>query len=61
MSCKKLDCELKCKATGSLEESVAKDLKKKDKCLSSLLEEEQNDSEDKSIEQRNCGVVRTEE
>jgi len=49
---KQLECQLKCKAKGSLEESVAEDLCKKDKCLAKLIQEEENAPEDKNDDSR---------
>ncbi len=44
----KVECELSCKATASLTNSVIKDLSKKDKDLLDLLkDDEQNELEDK--------------
>lgn len=36
----KIDCQLNCKATAELNDSVLEDLKKEDKCLSGILGEE---------------------
>lgn len=52
----KLECQLNCKATANLDNEIAKDLCKKDKCLSSILKEEQNDSEDKDNNEINGRV-----
>lgn len=52
----KLECQLNCKATASLDKEVAKDLFKKDKCLAAILKEEQNDSKDKDNNEVNDGV-----
>lgn len=43
---KKMDCQLHCKATGQLSESVSLDMCKKDRCLAELLKEEQNGESD---------------
>lgn len=53
---KQLECQLNCKSTASLDDEVAKDICKKDKCLASILQEEQNDSEDKDNNEFNDGV-----
>lgn len=39
---KQLECELECKATAALDESVVNDLSKEDACLSELLEENED-------------------
>ena len=52
----KLECHLNCKATASLDIEVSKDLCKKDRCLASILKEEQNDSQDKDNNKVNDGV-----
>lgn len=52
----KLECQLNCKATASLDKEVAKDLRKKDKCLATMLKEEENDSKDKDNNEVNDGV-----
>lgn len=44
---KQLDCKLNCKATAQLEDDVAEDLCKKDKCLANLLKEDKDESQDK--------------
>lgn len=43
---KKVDCQLHCKATGQLAESVSLDMRKKDRCLARLLKEEQDGESD---------------
>lgn len=40
---KQLECELNCKATAGLQESIALDMLKQDKSISSLIEEEITD------------------
>ena len=52
----KLECQLNCKATASLDKEIAKDLCKKDKCLATMLKEEENDSKDKDSNEVNDGV-----
>lgn len=44
---KQLECELKCKATGGLNQSVAEDFKKKDRNLQDLLNDEDEKQEHK--------------
>lgn len=45
---KQLECELNCRATAALNDSVIDDLFKEDACLSDLLKDgEDNGSEDK--------------
>jgi hypothetical protein len=41
---KQLDCQLNCKATAELKNSVAEDMLKEDRNLSDLLGEEEHDS-----------------
>ena len=44
--CKQLECELQCKATASLDQSLAADFAQKDKDIKNLLEDK-DESEDK--------------
>lgn len=43
---KQLDCELKCTASSKCCESVQKDLDRPDKCLASLLEQEEDETKE---------------
>lgn len=46
---KQLECELKCKATAGLNQSVAEDFKKKDRKLQDLLNDDDEQQEHKDI------------